>query len=136
MTVIRTGEMIAAEDAPPAPALVAVPYLFARRFGVVLDMSGGAPVVTLREGADPKVLLEIRRVLGAPFAVETIVPEAFDRLLGDRYAMDGQATALAAGSLGIGELDLGARPRCAGPPAPGRPPTICSIRPTTRPRSG
>ncbi|MDB5679183.1 MAG: type secretion system protein GspE [Sphingomonas bacterium] len=108
MTVIRTGDMIAAaeEELPPAAAFVAVPYLFARRFGVVLDMSDGAPSVSLREGADPKVLLEIRRALGVPFSVETIAPEAFDRLLGDRYAMDGQATALAAGTLGIGELDM------------------------------
>jgi len=112
MTVIRTGDMIAADDAPgPEPlvtpaAMVAVPYLFARRFGVVLDRDGDSLSVSMREGADPKVLLELRRALGRPFAVQSVAPDAFDRLLGDRYAMDGQATALAAGTLGIGELDM------------------------------
>ncbi|WP_293989369.1 ATPase, T2SS/T4P/T4SS family [Sphingomonas sp.] len=86
--------------------MVAVPYLFARRFGVVLDRDGEALSVSMREGADPKVLLELRRALGRPFSVESVAADAFDRLLGDRYAMDGQATAMAAGSLGIGELDM------------------------------
>ncbi len=83
------------------PALVALPYAFARRFGVTL--SGEA--VALREGADPRALIEVRRVLGRPFDVTVLEPAAFDRLLGDNYAMDGQATALAAVGMGD-ELDL------------------------------
>ena len=59
----------------------------------------------MREGADPKVLLEVRRALGRPFAVDSVAADAFDRLLGDRYAMDGQATALAAVGMGD-ELDM------------------------------
>ncbi|MBN8807722.1 MAG: Flp pilus assembly complex ATPase component TadA [Sphingomonas sp.] len=86
--------------------MVGVPYLFARRFGVVLDPGQGEPIVSLRDGADPKVLLELRRALGRSFRVETVPADAFDRLLGDFYAMDGQAAAMAAGSLGIGELDM------------------------------
>ena len=80
---------------------VALPYAFARKFGVTL--SGEA--VALREGADPKALIEVRRVLGRPFDVVVLEPAAFDRLLGDNYAMDGQATALAAVGMGD-ELDL------------------------------
>jgi general secretion pathway protein E len=94
-------------DAPPPggtePDLpqVSLPYAFARRFGTVVD---GARVA-LRQGADPKALIEVRRVLGRPFDVEVVEPAQFDRLLSDRYAMDGQATALAA--VGVGdELDL------------------------------
>ncbi|WP_375396876.1 GspE/PulE family protein, partial [uncultured Sphingomonas sp.] len=85
-----------------------MPYLFARRFGVVLDRGAdGKLTVAMREGADPKVLLEVRRHLMRPFAVEIVAPAAFDRLLGERYAMDGQAAAAAAGSLGLGDdLDI------------------------------
>ena len=112
--MIRTDDVLAHDGAMPVPPLepaalpveiVAVPYLFARRFGVVLDRRDGE-TVRLREGADPKVLLELRRALRRPFAVEVVPQETFDKLLGDLYAMDGQATAMAAGSLGIGELDM------------------------------
>ncbi|MFT3976711.1 MAG: ATPase, T2SS/T4P/T4SS family [Sphingomonas bacterium] len=78
-----------------------LPYAFARRFGVIAD--GGR--VALRAGADPAALIEVRRVLGYPIAVEVVEQAAFDRLLGDAYAMDGQATALAAVGMGD-ELDL------------------------------
>jgi len=80
---------------------IAIPYLFARKFGVVLDGDG----VALRDGADPKALLEIRRLLGRPFDITIVEPAAFDRLLSNAYAMDGQATALAAVGMGD-ELDL------------------------------
>ena len=82
-----------------AGAATPLPYLFARRHGVVLD---GARVA-LREGADPRALIEVRRVLGRPFEIVRVEPAAFDRLLSDSYAMDGQATAAAA--VGMGELD-------------------------------
>lgn len=88
-----------AEAGAPPPAQL--PYGFARRFGVVLD---GARVA-LREGADPQALIEVRRVLDRPFDVALVPPAAFDRLLSDHYAMDGQATALAAVGMGD-ELDL------------------------------
>jgi general secretion pathway protein E len=81
--------------------LVALPYAFARKFGVTL--SGDA--VALRDGADPRALIEVRRVLGRPFDITVLEPAAFDRLLGDNYAMTGQATALAAVGMGD-ELDL------------------------------
>jgi len=88
---------------PPLP----LPYPFARRFGVVLDGEGEHLTVAMREGGDPKVLLEVRRHVGRPFDVAFVTPEAFDKLLSDRYAMDGQAAAMAAGNLGLdGDLDL------------------------------
>jgi len=106
---------IASETNPASTALdglpdgiVAIPYGFARRFGVVLQAGeDGHFAASLREGADPGVLLELRRYLARPFDVSFASPEAFDRLLQDQYAMDGQAAAVAAGSLGLGdELDL------------------------------
>ncbi len=93
---------------PEADGMVAVPYGFARRFGVVLEAGNeGHFAVALREGSDPTVLIELRRYLQRPFDVRFAKVEEFDRLLSDRYAMDGQAAAAAAGSLGLGdELDL------------------------------
>ncbi len=95
--VLRLGAELEAEALAP----VALPYAFARKFGVTLSGEG----VALREGADPRALIEVRRVLGRPFDVTVLEPAAFDRLLGDNYAMDGQATALAAVGMGD-ELDL------------------------------
>ena len=96
---------------PPAsgrgdlPALT-LPYLFARRFGVCVahTAADGHLTVALREGADPRALIEVRRVLARPFDIEVVTPPAFDRLLSDGYAMDGQATAMAAVGMGD-ELD-------------------------------
>ena len=82
---------------------IALPYLFARKFGVVVA-PGERLTVALRDGADPKALIEVRRALGRPFDIQVVEPPAFDRLLSDAYAMDGQATAMAAVGMGS-ELD-------------------------------
>ena len=104
-TLVDIGDSTAGFGAPPTAA---IPYAFARRFGVVLDSDDvGQLTIAMREGSDPKVLLELRRHLARPFDVGFVSAEAFDRLLSERYAMDGQAAAMAAGSLGLGdELDL------------------------------
>ncbi len=119
---IRTGEELALEEEqavqaailPPPPTgnvadlpQVTIPYLFARRFGVVVQATDteGHLTIGLREGADPKALIEVRRHLGRPFDVAIVPHQAFDRLLSDAYAMDGQANALAAVGMGD-ELDL------------------------------
>ncbi|WP_194150381.1 ATPase, T2SS/T4P/T4SS family [Sphingomonas oligophenolica] len=85
---------------------VTIPYAFARRFGVVVEHSDADThlTVAMREGAEPTVLIELRRYLGRPFDVSFVEPAAFDRLLSDNYAMDGQANALAAVGMGD-ELD-------------------------------
>jgi general secretion pathway protein E len=82
-----------------------LPYAFAKRSGAaVLGEEGGRLTVALREGADPRSLIELRRHLGRSFEVSVAPPERFDRILSDHYASDGQE---AAGSIGIGEaLDL------------------------------
>lgn len=88
--------------------LVAIPYNFARTFGTVLvDAADGRISVALREGADPRALLEVRRVLGRPFDVDIVEAPAFDQLLSDRYSRDGGAAAEVAGALAIdSELDM------------------------------
>ena len=116
---IRTGSEIDADLPVAAPVILSdvlaapvvlptIPYAFARRFGVVLQASDGVhAAIALREGADPKVLPELRRHLARPLEVTIVAGDAFDRLLSDRYAMDGQAAAVAAGTLGLGdELDM------------------------------
>ncbi|WP_267397256.1 MULTISPECIES: type II secretion system ATPase GspE [unclassified Sphingomonas] len=94
-------------DAPAVVPQLTLPYAFARKFGVVIQHTDADSQLTvaLRTGADPKALLEVRRYLAKPFAVAVVEAPAFDRLLSDNYAMDGQATALAAVGMGD-ELDL------------------------------
>lgn len=85
-----------------------IPYSFARKRGVVLQMGeGGALCVALRDGAEPTALIEVRRWLERPFSVLPVSAAAFDALLSDSYALDGKAAAMAAGSLGLNDdLDL------------------------------
>lgn len=94
-----------AEAIAPLPQ-VTIPYAFARKFGVVVQHSDvdSHLTIALREGADPKALIEVRRHLGRAFDIAIVEPAAFDRLLSDGYAMTGQATALAAVGMGD-ELD-------------------------------
>lgn len=88
--------------------LLQIPYGFARKFGIVLDESEDHRFsVAMRKGADPRALLEVRRYLGQPFDVSFVDQAHFERLLSEHYALDGDATAAAAGSLGLrDDLDL------------------------------
>jgi general secretion pathway protein E len=103
---IADATVAAADLAAPMP-MVTIPYAFARKFGVVVQHGDADTHMTIamREGADPKALLELRRYLARPFDVGFVDAPAFDRLLSDNYAMDGQARALAAVGMGD-ELDL------------------------------
>jgi general secretion pathway protein E len=85
-------------------APVDIPYAFARRFGVVLtDERDGAWHLALREGSDPAALVEVKRVLARPIAVELVGSADFDRLLSDHYAIDADAAAMA-GAVEAGSL--------------------------------
>ena len=107
--IVLLPESIAENADAPVSALpmVTVPYAFARKFGVVVQhvAAEGHLTIGLREGADPKALIELRRYLARPFDVTVVEAPVFDRLLSDAYAMDGQANALAAVGMGD-ELDL------------------------------
>ena len=92
-----------------------IPYSFALKAGVVLAKADGTeaasdaaanapPRVLLHEGADPRVLIEVRRWLGRAFSVEFIPVPEFETLLSDHYAMD--ANAAMAGALAVGEDSL------------------------------
>ncbi len=89
---------------PTASPLVNIPYGFAKRFGVALvGEEDGRLKVAVREGGDPRALIEVRRFLARSFDIQYSPPERFDRILSERYALDGQAAADAAGSLGLGD---------------------------------
>jgi general secretion pathway protein E len=101
MTNGAERELHPAEVALP----VNIPYPFAKRFGVaLLGEEEGRLVVALREGTDPRALIEVRRYLARSFDVQFTPSDQFDRILSERYALDQED---AAGSLGLGD-DLGA----------------------------
>ena len=96
----------AAIPSPPRP--IDIPYVFARKHGVVLlPQEGDRIVIAVRAGSDPRVLLEVRRHLARSFDVRFVEPSEFDRHLSNHYAMEGSAAAMA-GSLEVGadELDI------------------------------
>ncbi len=112
--IIRRGEVSsgtapadgAATVSVPNPPLLDLPYGFAKMHGVVLRHEDeNRIVVAMREGADPLMLLEVRRYLAMPFDVEIADSATFDRYLSDHYAMDGSAAAMA-GTIGAGNSDL------------------------------
>ena len=79
-----------------------IPYAFAKTNGVVLMPSDdGRPTIALREGADPVVLIEVRRHLGQPIQVRKVAATEFDRYLHSRYAVDESAAGL------VGAIDSG-----------------------------
>ncbi len=87
--------------------LPAISYSFARRHGVVLRAQGQRPVASLCEGADPAILIEVKRHVGGDMGVERVSEAAFDQLLSSTYAMNGDAAAAAADTLRSGgELDM------------------------------
>lgn len=104
---VRVTDDVALADAvsvAPARLSAGLPYAFSRDNGVLLapgDDDGPAPArLVLREGADPMVLLEVRRALGRPIAVERADAPAFEKKLGEVYSVDGAAAAVA-GDMGI-----------------------------------
>jgi general secretion pathway protein E len=101
----------AQQDVPHEALPVDIPYAFARKHGVVILSGRGVAEegrrisIALREGADPRVLVEVRRHLGRSFDVSMVDGVSFEKNLSDHYAMDGSAAAMA-GSLALGGDDL------------------------------
>ena len=93
-----------------ADAVAPLLYPFARDRGfLVLGDDDGTARLAMRNGADPLDLIELRRVLRRPLTVEPVDAPAFERLLGEAYAVDGAAAAVADGMglEGIDPLALG-----------------------------
>src|SRR3546814_10721451 len=74
------GASVAAPDAPVAesPLPLNIPYGFAKRFGVaLLGEEDGHLSIVMREGANPRTLIEVRRFLSRPFDVQFAPPDKF-----------------------------------------------------------
>jgi general secretion pathway protein E len=81
---------------PVAAATSTIAYPDARDRGfVVLGEDADGVRLAMREGADPLHLLELRRALGRPLALERVDTAAFEKLLGEAYAVEGGAAAVA-----------------------------------------
>ena len=58
------------ETAAPQALPLNIPFAFARKFGVaLLGAEDGHLAVAMRQGADPRVLIEMRRFLARPFDI-------------------------------------------------------------------
>ncbi|MEO1038501.1 MAG: type II secretion system ATPase GspE [Pseudomonadota bacterium] len=79
-------------------------YAYAREHGVAL-LEGDAPVLVMREGADPLALLEARRAVGRPCSISVYDARAFDRALSEIYSYDGLSDGIGDAEA-AGEADL------------------------------
>lgn len=80
----------------PVTALVDLPFAIVRESGLLpFPREDGSLEVAMREGADPRRLIELRRHLGQAFDLRQVSTADFDRLLQDRYALGGSAAGLA-----------------------------------------
>ncbi len=90
---------------PIASPPIDIPYAFALKHGVIIvDADPAATRIALREGADPRVLIEVRRHLGHGFGVDFVSAARFDELLSEHYALNSHAAV--AGALAVGESSL------------------------------
>lgn len=73
----------------PAPTLK-LAYAFAKENGlVVLDAASRPARVGARGTPDPRALLEVRRIVNAPIAIDVMPGDAFERRLSEIYSADG-----------------------------------------------
>jgi len=65
-------------------------YAFAKEFGLlILDGDVRPAVIGARSDPDPWALLEARRIVNAPIAVDLMPADAFERRLSEIYSVDG-----------------------------------------------
>src|SRR3546814_13355038 len=85
----RAAVSDAGPAAPPSAVPVDIPYGFARAHGVVIAPHGeGGWLAKLRDGADPPLLLEVKRYPDSPMRLATDKAADFDRLLSDHSPFD------------------------------------------------
>lgn len=106
--ILLPREHEAGTFAPTLPRPIDLPYAFARANGVLLLAADGDRLkMAVREGSDPRVLLEVRRYLARSFDICFVDRARFDRHLFDHYAVDGSPAAVTdALDVGTDELDI------------------------------
>ncbi len=72
----------------PAAAKVRLPFGFAKRFGVLLQAQADGWLLVVNPQTPPTALLEVRRLLSAPFKVQKLQQTEFDALLEASYQRD------------------------------------------------
>ncbi|MDO8862205.1 type II secretion system ATPase GspE [Haliea sp. E1-2-M8] len=80
----------ASPAASPEPLRV-LPFGFAKQYGVLVHARPEGVVVSYRAEPGPQVLLELRRWLGGPFALEAVSEGEFQRRLSLAYQRDNNA---------------------------------------------
>ena len=82
-----------------------IPFGFAKRFGVLVEGSTDQLMVLHKEGIRADVIMEVQRFLAAPFRLEAISDDEFDRRLGLAYQSDSSEAMEMVEGLGD-EMDL------------------------------
>ncbi|MCA6064124.1 type II secretion system ATPase GspE [Thalassolituus marinus] len=82
-----------------------LPFGFAKRYGVLVEGSGELLRVLHKDGLNAQVVLEIQRFLSAPFRMEAVSSDEFERRLGLAYQSDSSETMEMVEGLGD-EMDL------------------------------
>ncbi|CAI3790970.1 type II secretion system ATPase GspE [Rheinheimera sp. MM224] len=75
-------------DMQPVAAKVRLPFGFAKRFGVLLQAQADGWLLYVNPQTPPAALLEVRRLLSAPFKVQKLQQTEFDALLEASYQRD------------------------------------------------
>ncbi|GJL90718.1 type II secretion system ATPase GspE [Hyphococcus sp.] len=78
-----------------ATATTRLAYAFAKERGLIVLDAEARPVLLGARGKapDPWALIEARRAVGAPVAVDLLPPDAFERRLSEIYSVEGISTA-------------------------------------------
>lgn len=82
-----------------------LPFTYAQGQGVLLDYEGDVAKVCYRPGLKAHVLVELRRVLGAPFTTEELSESQFQRRLTQSYQKDNNEAVQVAEDMGT-DIDL------------------------------
>jgi general secretion pathway protein E len=100
MTVLTPADAL-----PPAADLRRLPFAFAKRHGVLLQLTAEGPRLAYREGAPLSMLAEAQRFAGRSLPLLALAAEAFDEALSTAYQQDSSAAMQMVEGLGD-ELDL------------------------------
>ena len=73
------------------PRITSYNVCYTKLLRIILQETAGGRVLYCREGVRPEALLEVRRLVGGPFRVETLSQEAFDSRLMESYQRDSSA---------------------------------------------
>ncbi len=100
-----TADVIAPAE-PGTPAQRILPFGYAQQYGVLIDDEPGTrPRVLCCAQPNLQVLVELRRVLGAPFQLETVSEDVFQQRLSRAYQRDNNEAVQMAEDIGA-DVDL------------------------------